>query len=223
MEFDAVIFDLDGTLLDSLEDIAAAANLVLTEIDKPTYPVADYKRLVGDGLAMLFQRAVPECESRPELREECLRRFEAAYLDCWNNRSKPYEGIENLLKTLSERRMRMSVLSNKGDAFTKRCVQHFFGNVEFEIVLGQTERFPRKPDPASAKWLAEQFAVDIDRIAYVGDTNTDMKTALGGGLYAIGVTWGFRPESELVAAGAMQICNDVGQLADFLLGSGRKT
>ena len=222
MGFDAVIFDLDGTLLDSLEDIAAAANLVLSEIDKPTHPVADYKQLVGDGLAMLFQRAVPECESAPKLKEECLRRFEAAYSECWNNRSKPYQGIENLLKTLNERHVRMSVLSNKGDVFTKRCVQHFFRNAEFEVVLGQTDRFPRKPDPASAIWLAEQFAVDVDRIAYVGDTNTDMKTALGGGLYAIGVTWGFRPESELVAAGAMQICKDVGQLADCLLGSGRK-
>ena len=213
MGFDAVIFDLDGTLLDSLEDIANAANLVLTEIGKPTFPVADYKQLVGDGLAMLFQRAVPECESQPNLKEECLRRFEAAYAECWNNRSKPYQGVENLLKTLNERCLKMSVLSNKGDAFTKRCIQHFFTNVEFEVVLGQTERFPRKPDPASAIWLAKQFTVDVDRIAYVGDTNTDMKTALGGGLYAIGVTWGFRPESELVAAGAMQICNDVGQLA----------
>ena len=223
MKFDAVIFDLDGTLLDSLEDIAAAANLVLSELNKPTHPIADYKELVGDGLAMLFQRALPECEGHPELKEDCLRRFEAAYSDCWNSRSKPYDGIEDLLKMLNEGSVSLSVLSNKADAFTKRCVQYYFESVRFEQVLGQTERFPRKPDPASAKWLAAQFAVDIDRIAYVGDTNTDMKTALAGGFYAIGVTWGFRPESELRAAGAMHICNDVNQLSDCLLGSGRKT
>ncbi len=220
MKFEAVIFDLDGTLLDSLEDIAAAANRVLSELDKPTYPVSAYKELVGDGLAMLFQRALPECESQPELKSECMRRFELAYSGCWNNQSKPYDGIEDLLKILNKRSVSLSVLSNKADAFTKRCVKHFFGNVRFEQVLGQTERFPRKPDPSSAKWLAEQLAVDVDRIAYVGDTNTDMKTALGSGVYAIGVTWGFRPESELLAAGAMQVCRDVGQLADFLLGSG---
>ena len=223
MKFEAVIFDLDGTLLDSLEDIATAANLVLSDLRKPTYPVADYKELVGDGLAMLFQRALPECEGQPELKEDCMRRFEAAYSDCWNSRSKPYDGIEDLLKNLNERSLSLSVLSNKADAFTKRCVQYYFESVRFEQVLGQTERFPRKPDPASAKWLASQLAVDVDRIAYVGDTNTDMKTALGGGFYAIGVTWGFRPESELRAAGAMQICNDVSQLADCLLGSGRRT
>ena len=219
MKFDAVIFDLDGTLLDSLEDIADAANLVLTELKKPTYPVSTYKELVGDGLAVLFQRALPECESQPELKADCMRRFEAAYADCWNNQSKPYDGIEDLLRILSQRSVSLSVLSNKSEAFTKRCVQHFFSNIPFEHVLGQTERFPRKPDPSSAIWLTEQLGGDIDRIAYVGDTNTDMKTALGSGLYAIGVTWGFRPESELLAAGAMQICINVGQLADCLLGS----
>jgi len=220
MSFDAVIFDLDGTLLDSLEDIAAAANRVLGELGKPTYPVSDYKQLVGDGLAMLFQRALPESEGNPELKADCMRRFELAYAECWNNQSKPYDGIVDLLKNLNRRSVSLSILSNKADEFTKRCVQHFFENISFANVLGQTDRFPRKPDPASGKWLISQLGGDIDRIAYVGDTNTDMKTALGCGLHAIGVTWGFRPESELLAAGAMQICSDVGQLTDCLLCSG---
>ncbi len=218
-KFNAVIFDLDGTLLDSLEDIASAANRVLADLNKQTYPVSKYKELVGDGLAMLFQRALPECESQPELKADCMQRFEMAYSDCWNNQSRPYDGILDLLRILSEHSVSLSVLSNKSDAFTKRCVQHFFNNIRFDQVLGQTERFPRKPDPSSAAWLAVQLGGDIDRIAYVGDTNTDMKTALGSGLYAIGVTWGFRPESELIAAGAKQICSSVGQLADCLLGS----
>jgi len=219
MKFEAVIFDLDGTLLDSLEDIASAANSVLSDLGKSTYPILDYRELVGDGLAMLFQRALPECESDLVLRASCMNRFEEAYSTCWNNRSKPYNGIDDLLKKLEENSISLSVLSNKSDAFTNRCMKHFFGKVQFKHILGQTDRFPRKPDPSSAKWLASQLAVDIDRIAYVGDTNTDMKTALGSGLYAIGVTWGFRTERELRAAGAMQICDDVGQLADVLLGS----
>lgn len=222
MKFDAVIFDLDGTLLDTLDDIAAAANSVLAAVDKPTYPAAAYKELVGDGLAMLFQRAIPECERRMELKEECMRRFEAAYLDCWNNRSKPYDGIHDLLRILNERSVSISVLSNKADVFTKLCVQHYFADIRFAHILGQSDVFPRKPDPSSARWLTKKLAVNVDRIAYVGDTNTDMKTAVGAGVYAIGVTWGFRPKSELLAAGAKQICNDVSQLTELLLNSGRK-
>jgi len=218
MKFDAVIFDLDGTLIDSLEDIADAANRVLADLNRPKYPISEYKHLVGDGLGMLFQRALPECENQPELKADCMHRFETAYSECWNNRSKPYDGIVDLLKILSERSMALAVLSNKSDAFTKRCVEYFFAEVAFAHVLGQTDRFPRKPDPTSAKWLATQLATDTDRIAYVGDTNTDMKTALGCGLHAIGVTWGFRPESELIAAGAQCICNSVRQLSDHLLG-----
>jgi len=220
MKFDAVIFDLDGTLLDSLEDIAAAANSVLSALGRATYPVAEYKELVGDGLGMLFERALPDCVSSPELKADCMLRFEEAYSECWNNRSKPYEGIRELLEQLNGHSVSLSVLSNKADAFTKRCVEYFFESIRFANVLGQTERFPRKPDPASVQWMVSQLGVDVDRIAYVGDTNTDMKTALGGGLYAIGVTWGFRPERELLSAGAMHICHDVRQLTESLLGSG---
>jgi phosphoglycolate phosphatase len=219
MPYDAVIFDLDGTLLDSLEDIADAANQVLQDMGMPTHPLSDYKYLVGDGVSMLFQRALPPGVETPEVKQECMVRFDEAYGKCWHNRSKPYEGIEELLARLNQRSMVVSVLSNKPEAFTKICVEYFFGDINFVHVLGHSQRFPRKPDPASAKWMAEQFGVASDRIAYVGDTNTDMKTAVGAGLCAIGVTWGFRPESELLAYGAQIICNDVEQLSTALLGS----
>ncbi len=217
MLYDAVIFDLDGTLLDSLEDIAVAANNVLTEMGKPTYPIEEYRYLVGDGVGMLFQRALPECEENPSLKAECMNRFEHAYSQQWNNRSKPYAGIVEMLDALMARSMSISVLSNKPERFTKECVAHFFGGIPFAHVLGHSERFPRKPDPSSARWLAEQLGIANDRIAYVGDTNTDMKTAVGASFCAIGVTWGFRPESELVAFGAQHICHTVQQLADHLL------
>lgn len=217
MNFDAVIFDLDGTLLDSLEDIANAANQVLTDLNKPTYSIDEYNYLVGDGVGMLFQRALPECEADPELKQRCMKQFEAAYSRCWHNCSKPYEGIMELLKILQARSLSLSVLSNKPDAFTKVCVEHFFGEFQFAHILGHSDRFPRKPDPSSAKWMANQLGVPNDRIAYVGDTNTDMKTAVGAGFCAIGVTWGFRPESELVANGAQSICHTVQELQDRLL------
>jgi phosphoglycolate phosphatase len=124
-----------------------------------------------------------------------------------------------MLESLSRQSLNLSVLSNKPESFTKICVEHFFGNVRFDHVLGHSQRFPRKPDPSSAKWIADQIGVANDRIAYVGDTNTDMKTAVGAGLFAIGVTWGFRPESELVAHGANAICNTVSQLRHCILGS----
>jgi len=217
--FEAVIFDLDGTLLDSLDDIAEAANQVLVDLGRSAYPISDYKVLVGDGVAMLFQRALPECETNLELRHECMHRFEVEYAKCWNNRSKPYDGIDDMLKMISQYAVTLAVLSNKPETFTKQCVEHFFPETRFAFVLGHSERFPRKPDPSSAKWLANQLGERNDRIAYVGDTNTDMKTAVGAGLFAIGVTWGFRPESELVAHGANTICNTVSQLQQCILGS----
>ena len=218
MSFDAVIFDLDGTLLDSLEDIATAANEVLVGLGRTAHPLSDYRYLVGDGVAMLFQRALSE-SSDSTLIAECVQRFDTAYSKCWHNRSKPYDGIEQMLEVLNERSIVLSVLSNKPAAFTKVCVEYFFGNAKFAQVMGHSEHFPRKPDPSSAKWIAAQVGVCSDRIAYVGDTNTDMKTAVGAGQCAIGVTWGFRPESELVACGAQRICSTVHELTNYLLGS----
>jgi phosphoglycolate phosphatase len=148
-----------------------------------------------------------------------MRRFDAEYAKRWHNRSKPYDGIEQMLKTLVQNEVTLAILSNKPEAFTKQCVEHFFPATYFVQVLGHSERFPRKPDPASAKWLADQLGVVNDRIAYVGDTNTDMKTAVGAGLFAIGVTWGFRPESELITHGANAICKTVSQLQQCILGS----
>jgi phosphoglycolate phosphatase len=217
--FDAAIFDLDGTLLDSLEDIGNAANEVLVSLGKSPHPIADFRFLVGDGVGVLFQRALPECTTNAELHRECMHRFEQTYASQWHNRSKPYDGIPDLLNSLCAQGLKLGVLSNKPDAFTQQCVQHFFPTARFACVMGHSTNFPRKPDPASARWMAAQFGVANDRIAYVGDTNTDMKTAVGAGLFAIGVSWGFRPESELVANGACVVCHDVASLEATLIQS----
>lgn len=217
MNFEAVVFDLDGTLLDSLEDIATAANCVLAELGKPTYPIADYRFLVGDGVSVLFQRALPETEANEALRTECMAKFQLAYSERWHNRSKPYDGIEAMLDALVSAAVPLCVLSNKPDAFTKKCVGHFFPKVQFHTVLGHSERFPRKPDPSSAIWITEQLGVSASRIAYVGDTNTDMKTAVGAGFFAIGVSWGFRPERELIEYGARVVYHDAAELTRGLL------
>jgi phosphoglycolate phosphatase len=171
---------------------------------------------------MLFERALPECATRPELRSDCMHRFETEYAKRWNNRSKPYDGIESMLKMLASRSITLAVLSNKPDAFTKQCVSHFFADIPFAKVVGHSEQFPRKPDPSSARWISQQLRLPNDRIVYVGDTNTDMKTAVGAGLFAIGVTWGFRPASELIAHGANAICENVSDLERCILGSAER-
>jgi phosphoglycolate phosphatase len=218
MRFSAVIFDLDGTLLDSLLDLAETVNEVLQTLGRPTHPVDSYRVMVGDGVAMLFQRALPETLHDSALKQRALELFDQVYSTRWNNRSKPYPGIENMLNALEEVGIRQCILSNKPDAFTKKCTAHFFPSTKFAMVIGHSDRFPRKPDPTSARWIASQLEIGSERIAYVGDTNTDMKTAVDAGLHAIGVTWGFRPESELREWGADSIANDPRELTRLLLG-----
>jgi phosphoglycolate phosphatase len=215
--FDGVIFDLDGTLLDSLQDIAEAANRVLHSLGSPTYLVSDYRYLVGDGASMLFQRALPSCANNDELRTECMQRFEAEYSNCWKNHSKPYDGIVELLKSIRTTALKLGILSNKLDPFTKKCASYFFPSISFDMVVGHSDRFPRKPDPASALWMAETLQLHPDRIAYVGDTNTDMKTAANAGFFAIGVAWGFRPETELREFGARVVAHAPSDLKEILL------
>jgi phosphoglycolate phosphatase len=215
--FDGVIFDLDGTLLDSLQDIAEAANSVLLSMGSPVYPVSEYRYLVGDGVGMLFQRALPLCVTDDELRNECVRQFEIAYTNCWKNHSKPYDGILELLNLIRSADLKLGILSNKLDPFTKKCASHFFPSISFDMVVGHSDQFPRKPDPSSALWMARTFGLQPGRIAYVGDTNTDMKTAVSAGFYAIGVAWGFRPETELREHGARVVAHAPSELKAILL------
>jgi len=216
--FDLAIFDLDGTLLDSLEDIAQAANHVLVEIGGAARPISDFRTLVGDGVRVLFQRAVPETTVNDELRDRCMDLFDRFYGETWHNHSKPYKGIRDLLISLDSAGVSLAVLSNKPDPFTQKCVSHFFPEIRFQAVLGHSERFPRKPDPASARWIGESAGICSDRIAYVGDTNTDMKTAVSAGFFAMGVTWGFRTERELIESGADAVYSTPSVLLAAIIG-----
>jgi phosphoglycolate phosphatase len=215
--FGAVIFDLDGTLIDSLVDIANAANEVLMEQGRDAVPIERYRALVGDGVGVLMERLIPEVATDPALLANCTSRFASHYEEHWNKTSKPYEGIPLLLKSLAAIGMPMAVLSNKPDGFTRRCVDYFFPAVEFAVVLGHSERFPKKPHPASSFWLADLLGIPADRIAYVGDTNTDMKTAVAAGFFAMGVSWGFRTREELYQSGARVVYDQPSQLLAGLL------
>jgi len=214
--FDGVIFDLDGTLIDSLEDIANAANATLRELGKPTCTLESFKTHVGDGVSVLFQRALPETKHSPELLAECMAIYQGHYDRGWDICTKPYPGIPQALQVSIDQGLPLAVLSNKPDHFTKRCVERFFPGIPFAHVLGHSDRFPRKPDPTSAKWIAAKFSSDPSRVAYVGDTNTDMQTATSASLFAIGVSWGFRSIEEIQEAGAKIICSSAEELAKIL-------
>lgn len=202
MKFRAVLFDLDGTLLDTLADIAEAANEALAAVGCPLHPVDDYRYFVGDGLATLAQRILPVDKRRPDLQAAVVAGFRANYEKNWRNHTRPYAGIAALLDLLTARGLPMLVLSNKPDDFTRDMVTHYFSNWQFAAVAGMREGMAPKPDPAGALAMARQLQVAEKEILYLGDTGTDMKTAGAAGMFPVGALWGFRTREELLRDGA---------------------
>ena len=206
MTTQAVLFDLDGTLLDTLADIASAANAALVLEGMPAHPDAAYRRFIGDGVDMLFRRALPLDQDHDDARiARCVSHFHATYATSWNVASRPYPGVPELLDALAARGLPLAILSNKPDEFTRLCAGHYLGRWTWAAVVGQRTGVPRKPDPTPALMLAEAIGVPPARITYVGDSSVDMRTAAGAGMVAVGVSWGFRSVEELQATGASAI------------------
>ena len=205
MRISAVIFDLDGTLLDTLTDIADSANRTLAEHGLPTLPLDDYRMLVGEGVARLFERAVPESKRSPEMLQRCGDWFRDDYSRNWDLATRPYDDVGQLLEEVADRGIKMSVLSNKPHKFTGQCVAKYFGSEQFELVLGQSDEVPAKPNPSGARRIVEQMAVPIEEVLFLGDTGTDMRTAVAASVYPVGALWGFRSRDELVQNGARQL------------------
>jgi phosphoglycolate phosphatase len=220
MRFRGAVFDLDGTLLDSLADIAAAANRALELLGYPTHREADFAQFVGEGAQMLFRRCLPEAVGvDPGSVAKAVATFKSTYEEEWNQRSRPYEGIDRLLDGLVARGVALAVLSNKPDAFTQKCVSHYFGKWEFRAVHGEREGVPRKPDPTGAILIARELGIRPDGFLYIGDTATDITTACGAGMRAVGVSWGFRPVSELEEAGAEIVVDQPGEILGLIDGT----
>jgi phosphoglycolate phosphatase len=216
MRYDAVLFDLDGTLLDTLEDIADAANTVLTAHGFPTHPVPSYRGFVGDGVEMLVVRMLPEGRKDRATIEACLSEYRDAYRRCWNVKTQPYAGVADMLDALTARHLKMAVLSNKPDDFTKQCVKTMLGRWRFAPVVGQLPGVPRKPDPTGAERVARKLRVPAARILYLGDSGVDMQTAVGAHMFPVGALWGFRSREELLAHGAAGLAERPGDLLAFL-------
>ena len=203
MNIRAVLFDLDGTLADSLADLATATNGALAQLGCPTHPVESYRYMVGDGARELCARALPV--DKQGLQDEVLRRMREYYDQHCFDLTKLYAGIPELISALAERRHRLAVLSNKPDDFTKRMIAHYFQPSPFAVVRGQLPNVPLKPDPTAAQQIAQELGIPPAHWLYLGDTNTDMRTARAAGMHAVGVLWGFRARDELVESGAEHI------------------
>lgn len=203
MRFKAAVFDLDGTLADTLEDLADSMNAALEEFGFPRHGVDPYRYFVGRGMLNLARSAAPEGTDEAALAD--LRdNMVARYRSNWAVKTRPYSGIPELLPAMKKRGLRLAVLSNKPDVFTKLMVERFFPGV-FDSVAGARDDVPIKPDPAGALAIARDFGVDPAACLYLGDTNTDMKTGRAAGMFTIGVSWGFRPVRELEEAGAQAV------------------
>ncbi len=203
MTIRAVLFDLDGTLADSLADLATATNVALAQLGYPAHPVESYRYKVGDGARELCARALPE--GKQGLQDEVLRRMREYYDHHCFDLTRLYAGIPELVLALAQRRHRLAVLSNKPDDFTKRMIAHYFQPSPFAVVRGQLPDVPLKPDPTAALQIAQELGIPSPHWLYLGDTNTDMRTARAAGMHAVGVLWGFRDRDELVEGGAEHI------------------
>lgn len=202
MPYRAIIFDLDGTLLNTLDDIADGANAVLAEGGYPTHPVDTYRYFIGNGVATLFERALPEDDRQPSIIRACVEGFRQVYERHWDVKTHLYDGVAELLDALVTRDVRMAVLSNKPHSFTRKSVGRYLSRWPLSPVLGQRDGIPHKPDPAGALEIADELGVAPTEFLYLGDTATDMETARAAGMFAVGALWGFRPEEELREAGA---------------------
>jgi len=217
MRYRAVIFDLDGTLLDTLADIADSANTVLASHGLPTYPVVQYRQWVGSGVRWLFEHVLPSEDGGDELIGQCIREFRQLYRHNWNVRTQPYEGVAELLASLAARRVKMAVLSNKPDESVHLCVSEYFPDCGFEMVLGDCDGIPCKPDPAGAMKIMEHIGVPPEQFVYLGDTPVDMKTAAAAGVEAVGALWGFRSLEELRDSGARHFVRHPMELLDIVV------
>ena len=216
MSFKAVLFDLDGTLLDTIEDLADSMNCVLEGLGFPTHEVEPYKYFVGDGVENLVRRALPEGHRNEATVEKCAAAMNEEYGKRWGNKTRPYDGVPELLDELTARGVSKAVLTNKVQQFAQLTVAKLLSKWSFDLVAGARPSVPQKPDPTTALEIAGRLGFPPCEFLYLGDTNTDMKTAVAAGMCPVGALWGFRPVEELIASGAQVLIERPAALLDLL-------
>ncbi len=215
MTYKSVVFDLDGTLVDSLEEIANYCNLVLKNRGFKGHHLDAYRIFVGDGAATLMRRVIPEGTAE-DIIQTCYIEFIELYREKCCEMAVLYQGIPELLDQLTARDIKMAILSNKAQVLTEKTVDMLLSSWKFEVVFGQRDNVPRKPDPAGAYEIAETLDILPSRFIYLGDTAVDMKTSIAAGMFPAGALWGFREKKELLENGAQALIQNPLDILDLL-------
>ncbi len=210
-----IIFDLDGTLLDTLEDIADSANEALRDCGFDVHPLDEYRFFVGNGVENLVKMILPK-GTDANMITQVMRDFQQAYDRNYANKCQPYPGITDLLKELNQRGVQLGVCSNKPDTFTQVMVRQYFENIDFVAVTGERKDLPRKPDAAMPRYILEKMGLSETECLFAGDSNVDVMTARNADIRSIGVSWGFRPIQELIDAGATYTVDHPKEILDLI-------
>lgn len=216
MNYKAVLFDLDGTLLNTIDDLSNSMNAILKNAGLPTHETEQYKLFVGNGVRSLVSRSLPEQYRNAETIDAFTSSMRKEYSKRWNENTHPYEGVPELLDELKINNIKMAILSNKSDEFTKQIAKSLLPGWKFSVVFGERASVPRKPDPSAALEIAEMMGLEPKDFLYLGDSDTDMETANSAGMYAIGALWGFRNSNELIEAGAKAVIEHPMDLIKYL-------
>lgn len=210
--FRCYIFDLDGTLINSLEDLADASNWVLAESGLPTHPTEAYRYFVGNGAYKLAERMLPESMRDEQTVAEYKARFDQRYNGHYLDKTKPYPGVSELLTHLKAKGVQLAVLSNKPNQFVQKICTEVFGEGFFDAVCGQRDGVSKKPAPDGVFEILKELGQKPEETLFIGDSNVDIQTAKNAGLHSAGVTWGFRGREELEEAGADYLVDEASQL-----------
>lgn len=216
LNFDLIVFDLDGTLLDTIGDLAVACNAVLAQRGLPQHTYEEYRHFVGNGIMRLVERALPEELRTPQCVAGVRADFVKYYTEHIDLHTRPYDGIWELLRALRRQGVRLAVASNKFQAGTEKLIRIFFPDIPFAAVLGQRPGVPLKPDPAVVEELLSLTGTPRERVLFVGDSGVDMLTAAAAGIASAGVTWGFRTRAELLESGARHILDRPLEILDLV-------
>ena len=212
--YDTIVFDLDGTLIDTLEDLKDSVNYAMNVYGFPERSLEEIRTFVGNGVGKLIERAIPDGIENP-LYKECLKVFQDHYSKNMQNKTAPYNGIKELLAELKDRGFKMAVVSNKFDSAVKKLVKEFFGDY-IKVAIGESENVSRKPAPDTVIKALAELGSAPDKAVYVGDSEVDVMTAKNSKLTCIGVTWGFRTREVLEKEGAQYIIDEPHQLLSIL-------
>lgn len=216
MKYKAIIFDLDGTLLDTLQDIADSVNEALKRLRFPEHGLEAIKNFIGEGRDVLAARALPNDNRDTAAVTRLIELMNIEYSERWANKTVPYNGITNLLDELTVRNIKMAVLSNKAHDSTELMVSKMLSQWHFEAVVGASPSVAKKPDPTAALQIAQQLGIQPTEFLYLGDSDIDMRTAIGAGMYPVGALWGFRSAEELLSSGAKALIEHPNDLLAFI-------